>query len=72
MNMPVTMMEKGKIVTVVRISGDEKIRQHLSELGFVVGEQILVVNNINKNLILQVKGARIAVDESMARRIIVA
>ncbi|MCR4600765.1 MAG: ferrous iron transport protein A [Clostridia bacterium] len=70
--MPVVMIEAGNTVKIVRISGSEKVRQHLSELGFVLGEEITVVNNIRGNLILKVKDARIALDNDMARRIIVA
>ena len=47
-------------------------RQHLAELGFVVGETVTVVNEISGNLILQVKEARIALDKTLAMRIIVA
>ncbi|MCR5666904.1 MAG: ferrous iron transport protein A [Eubacterium sp.] len=69
--MPVTMIEAGKTVTIVRITGTDEVRVHLSELGFVVGESITVISNAKGNLILQVKDGRIAVDESMARRIMV-
>ncbi|SDB21958.1 FeoA family protein [Eubacterium oxidoreducens] len=69
--MPVTMIETGKSVMIVRITGSDDIRQHLSELGFVAGEMITVISNARGNLILQVKDARIAVDETMARRIMV-
>ena len=69
--MPITMSDSGKTVTIVNISGNPKVRQHLSELGFVTGEKVMVVNNIGGNVIVQVKDARIAVDEAMARRIMV-
>lgn len=69
--MPITMSDAGKAVTIVNISGNPKVRQHLSELGFVTGEKVMVVNNIGGNVIIQVKDARIAVDEAMARRIMV-
>lgn len=70
--MPVVMIEAGKTVTIVKITGSEKVRQHLSELGFVTGEDITVINNIGGNIILKVKDARIALDQDMARKIIVA
>ena len=38
----------------------------------VVGETVTVVNEISGNLILQVKEARIALDKTLAMRIIVA
>ena len=53
-------------------TGLHEVRQHLAELGFVVGETVTVVNEISGNLILQVKEARIALDKTLAMRIIVA
>ena len=47
------------------------MRQHLAELGFVVGSSVTVVNEIAGNLILQVKESRIALDRTMANRIMI-
>ncbi|MBQ1292217.1 MAG: ferrous iron transport protein A [Oscillospiraceae bacterium] len=70
--MPVTMINAGKSVIIQRIAGTDDVRQHLAELGFVVGEKITVVSNNHGNVILQVKDARIALDAKMANRVIVA
>ena len=69
--MPLTMAKSGETVTIVRITGNDEVRLHLVEVGFVVGEVITVVSEIGGNLILQVKEARIALDRTMATRIIV-
>ena len=47
----------------------EDVRQHLAELGFVAGQEVTVVSSLNGNLIINVKGSRIALDETMARRV---
>lgn len=47
------------------------MRLHLAELGFVVGSQVTVVNEIASNLIVQVKESRLALDKTMANRIMV-
>ena len=70
--MPLTMTKAGDTVTIRKITGKDEVRQHLAELGFVVGETGTVVNEISGNLILQVKEARIALDKTLAMRIIVA
>ena len=70
--MPVTMANVGQTVIINRITGTDDVRQHLAELGFVVGERITVVSNIGGNVILQVKDARIALDRKMAARVMVA
>ena len=69
--MPLTMAKAGEIVTIKRISGKDEIRQHLAELGFVVESEVTVVNEIAGNLILQVKESRIALDKTMANRIMI-
>lgn len=67
--MPLTMAKAGDSVTIRKITGRDEVRQHLAELGFVVDEDVTVVNEIAGNLILQVKDCRIALDKSMANRI---
>ena len=69
--MPLTMSKAGDTVTIQKITGTDEVRQHLAELGFVVGETVTVVNEISGNLIIQVKEARIALDKTLAMRIIV-
>jgi len=65
------MARTGETVTIRRISGKDEVRQHLAELGFVVDSDVTVVSEIAGNLILQVKGSRIALDKSMANRMMI-
>ena len=69
--MPLTMAKSGERVTVRKITGKDEIRQHLAELGFVVDSDITVVSEIAGILIVQVKDRRIALDKSMANRIMI-
>lgn len=69
--MPLTMAKTGETVTIRKISGKDEVRQHLAELGFVVDSDVTVVSEIAGNLILQVKDSRIALDKTMANRIMV-
>ena len=66
---PLTMAKPGETVTIRKITGKAEIRQHLAELGFVVDSDVTIVNEISGNLILQVKDSRIALDRTMANRI---
>ena len=54
-----------------KITGKDEVRQHLAELGFVVDSDVTVVSEIAGNLIVQVKDSRIALDKTMANRIMV-
>ena len=69
--MPLSMAKVGETVTIRKITGKDQIRQHLAELGFVVGEPVTVVSEMGGNLILSVKESRVALDKTMAMRIMV-
>lgn len=69
--MPLTMARTGETVTIRKVTGKDEVRQHLAELGFVVDGMVTVVNEIAGNLIVQVKDSRIALDKTMAGRILI-
>lgn len=69
--MPLTFAKSGETVTIRKITGKDEVRQHLAELGFVVDSDVTVVSEIAGNLILQVKDSRIALDKTMASRIMI-
>lgn len=69
--MPLTMADAGDTVTIRKITGKDEVRQHLAELGFVVDSEVRVVSVIAGNLIVQVKDSRVALDRSMANRIMI-
>jgi ferrous iron transport protein A len=69
--MPLTMAKVGETVTIRKITGKDEVRQHLAELGFVVDGNVTVISELSGNLILQVKDSRIALDRSMANRIMI-
>ena len=67
--MPLVFAREGDTVTIRRIAGRDDVRQHLAELGFVVDSPDLIVSHMAGNLIVQVKGSRVALDRSMAQKI---
>ena len=69
--MPLTMARAGETVVIRRVTGKDEVRQHLAELGFVADGQVTVVSTLAGSLILQVKGSRVALDKSMANRILI-
>lgn len=69
--MPLTMAKAGEEATILKITGKDETRQHLAELGFVVGGLVTVVSEMAGNLIVQVKDSRVALDKTMANRIMV-
>lgn len=69
--MPLSMAKPGETVTIRKITGKDEVRQHLAELGFVVDAAVTVVSEMAGNLILQVKESRIALDKTLANRVLV-
>ena len=69
--MPLAMAGIGEVNTILKITGQDELRRHLAELGFVVGEEVRVVSELGGNLILSVKDSRVALDKSMAMRIMI-
>ena len=69
--MPLSMAKSGETSYIKKITGKDEVRQHLAEMGFVVGEPVTVVSEIAGNLILSVKDARIALSREMADRVMI-
>ena len=68
---PLGMASVGETSCIQKITGRDEVRQHLAELGFVVGEPVTVVSVLGGNMILSVKDSRVAIDRTMAMRIMV-
>ena len=69
--MPLTMAEAGREIQIRKIGGKDETRRFLENLGFVTGGFVAVVSEINGNLIVKVKDARVAISKEMANKIMV-
>ena len=69
--MPLSLAIVGEENTIKKIGGSPEVRQHLENLGFVVGGNVTVVTALGGNVIVSVKEARVAISEEMARKIMV-
>ena len=69
--MPLTMAEAGREIQIRKIGGKDKTRRFLESLGFVTGGFVAVVSEINGNLIVKVKDARVAISKEMANKIMI-
>ena len=67
---PLTSAKAGETVTIKKITGRDELRRHLAEMGFVVDDDVTVVNEMAGNLIVQVKDSRVALNKDMANRIL--
>ena len=69
--MPLNLANLDEEVMIRRIGGSQEVRQHLENLGFVVGGNVTVVTSLGGNIIVNVKESRVAISEDMARKIMV-
>ncbi|MBO6168206.1 MAG: ferrous iron transport protein A [Kiritimatiellae bacterium] len=69
--MPLSMLGPGNRRKIVAVKGDDSVRKHLGELGFVEGADVEVIADNGGNLIVGVYGARLALNADLARRILV-
>jgi ferrous iron transport protein A len=63
--------DSGEEQIIKKIGGSEEVRHHLANLGFTVGGTVTVINSLGGNVIVKVKESRIAINEEMARKIMV-
>lgn len=68
--MSLSFADYGVNYIVKSISAKEKLKSHLNDLGFVAGATISVISENGGNLIVSVKDSRIAIDQSLANRIL--
>ena len=69
--MPISVLSVGEESVIKRIGGSPEVRQHLEDLGFVVGVKVSIVSKLADNFIVNFKGSRIAIDGSLGKDIFV-
>lgn len=69
--LPLNLAPVGEENIIKKIGGKPEIKKHLENLGFVVGGSVTIITSLSGNIIVNVKEARVAVSEEMARIIMV-
>lgn len=69
--MPLSLANKDEEYTIRKIGGSPEVKKHLENLGFVAGGSVSVISSIGGNLIVKVKESRVAINNEMARRIMI-
>ena len=68
---PLVLADAGEEQVIKKIGGSDEVKHHLENLGFTVGATVTVVNSLAGNVIVKVKESRVAINEEMARKIMV-
>ncbi len=69
--MPLNLAPTGEEKIIKIIGGSPQVKRHLENLGFVAGGSVTVVNELNGNVIVNVKETRVAISKEMALKIMV-
>ena len=69
--MPLLMARRGETNKISAVRGKDEIKRFLANLGFVEGSAVTVISEIDGNLIVNVKDARIALSKQMAAKIFI-
>ena len=69
--MPLALADIGEESIIKKIGGSKVVKQHLENLGFVVGGSVTVISSLAGNVIVNVKESRIAVSKELAKKIMV-
>ncbi len=69
--MPLSLANVGEENMIKKIGGSPEVKKHLENLGFVVGGNVTIITTLAGNVIVNVKEARVAISEEMARKIMV-
>ncbi|MBR1770764.1 MAG: ferrous iron transport protein A [Lachnospiraceae bacterium] len=69
--MPLSLATIGEENIIRKIGGSPEVKKHLEDLGFVVGGSATVVSSLGGNVIVRVKESRVAINDDLARRIMI-
>ena len=69
--LPLAYAPIGERNVVKKINGKTEVKQHLEALGFTAGAIVSVVSSVSGNMIVSIKGTRVALDEQLAVRIMI-
>ena len=70
--MPLAMVSIGEKRKIKSLTGTEDRKKHLIDLGFVSGQDVLVLGDSAAGMILLVKGTKLALNRGLAQKILVA
>lgn len=69
--MPLALVDAGEENIVKKVGGNPEVKQHLENLGFVVGAAVTVITSMGGNVIVNIKESRVAISSEMAMKIMI-
>lgn len=69
--MPLNLADPGEEMIIRKVGGKPEVKQHLENLGFVVGGTVSLISEMGGNVIVNVKESRVAISKEMAAKIFI-
>lgn len=70
--MPILFAPQGEKVKIVAISAGDDVKKRLTDMGLGIGSTVTLLSSAGGNLVLDVLGARVAINRDIAMKIRVA
>ena len=69
--MPLMLAKPGEENIIRKVGGNQEVKRHLEDLGFIAGGSVTLVSVLGGNVIVRVKESRVAINEELARKIMI-
>ena len=70
--MPLVIAPLNCELRIIKVIANDKVKKHLESLGIVVNEKITLLSKANGSVICIIKNGRLALDQNIATKILVA
>ena len=68
---PLIYASPGEETIIKKVGGNADVKRHLENLGFTPGGSVVLISVLGGNVIVKVKESRIALNEAMARKVMI-
>ncbi len=69
--MPLVIAPCNVLLKIIKILADEKVKKHLESLGITINSEITILSVSGGSVICKVKEGRLALDKTLATKIVV-
>ncbi len=69
--LPLSLINQGKNVIIVKVRSKDSEKKHLEDMGFIASERMHVISNHSGDVIVELKGTKLAITKEIAAKIFV-
>ena len=69
--MLLNMANAGERNFIKKLGGKTETKQHLENMGFVIGAPVTIITELGGNVIVNIKESRVAISREMASKIMI-